>query len=127
MKLWRVAGKDGKGFYYTEVKPGVTMSMAVSNAINRDIATMDEQHPRPSDDGIRDVEDHHRFAFSSMGQLHNWFDPEMFSASCKQGAMLEVWEVDSRYVKFGRTQVCFEKDKATRIEVTRLEKHKLRR
>lgn len=127
MKLWRVAGKDGQGFYYTEVREGVTMSMAVSEAINRDIATMDEQHPRPSDDGIRDVEDYHRFAFSSLGQLHNWFDPEMFSASCKQGAMLEVWEVDSRYVKFGRTQVCFEHEKATRIEVVKLEKHKLRR
>lgn len=127
MKLWRVAGKDGKGFYYTEVKPGITMSQAVSKAIDRDIGMIDEQHPHPNDDGIPDVEDHHRFAFSSMGQLYNWFDPEMFSASCKQGAMLEVWEVDSRYVKFGQTQVCFEQDKAKRIKVTRLEKHKLRR
>ena len=99
MKLWRVAGKDGKGFYYTEVKPGVTMSQAVSKAIDRDVGMIDEQHPHPNDDGIQDVEDHHRFAFSSMGQLYNWFDPEM----------------------------CFEENKAKRIKVTRLEKHKLRR
>lgn len=127
MKLWRVVGKDGKGFYFTELKSGVTMSMAVSEDIGRDVGDMNDQHPRPYDDGIRDVEDHHFFAFSSMSQLHDWFDREMFSASCKRGAMLEIWEVDPSYVKKGRKQVCFERDKATKIEVTSLEKHKLRR
>lgn len=126
MKLWRVAGKDGKGFYFTEIKDGLTMSQAVSDDIGRDIGNMDEQHPRPSDDGILNVEDHHFFAFSSLDQLHNWFDPEMFSASCKRGAKLEMWEVDSRYVKFGGSQVCFEKKKAKRIEVCKLENFKRR-
>ncbi len=127
MRLWRVTGKDGKGFYFSELRSGLKMSEAVSEYLGRDVGEMNAQHPRPSDDGIMDVEDHHFFAFSSMSQLHAWFDPAMFSASCKNGAMLEVWEVSPHYVKKGKKQVCFEKDKATRVEVTKLENHKLRR
>jgi len=127
MKVWRVAGKDGKGFYFTEVADGTTMSTAVSKEIGRDISSMTAQHPRPSDDGIDNVEDYHFFGFESLGQLHRWFDPEMFVASCKKGAMLEVWEVDPRYVKSGRCQVCFERAKAKKVEVMKLERHKLRR
>lgn len=126
MKVWRVTGADGVGFYFTQVSDGLTMSQAVSNEIGRDIGSMDSQHPRPSDDGIYNITGKEFFGFSSLDQLHRWFDPEMFSASCKQGAMLEVWEVRPSKVKNGRRQVCFYKDGATRIEFVKLEKYKRR-
>lgn len=126
MKVWRVAGQDGKGFYFTEVN-GTVMSSAVSKMIGRDISSMTDQHPRPDDDGIQNVTTSDHFAFASLEQLHAWFDKEMFIASCKQGALLEIWEVEERYVKKGRKQVCFHRKKAKRIEVVKLEKYKLRR
>jgi hypothetical protein len=127
MRVWRVAGKDGKGFYFTEVKPGTVMSSAVSEMIGRDISSMTDQHPRPDDDGILNVRKTDHFAFSSLDQLHAWFDRDMFIASCKQGALLEIWEVDERHVKKGRKQVCFHRKKAELVEVVKLEKYKLRR
>lgn len=127
MRVWRVAGKDGKGFYFTEVSPGVAMSTAVSKMIGRDISSMTDQHPRPDDDGIQNVRSSDHFAFSSFEQLYAWFDKEMFIASCKQGALLETWEVDERHVKQGRRQVCFHRKKAKLVEVVKLERYKLRR
>lgn len=124
MRLWRVAGKDGKGFYYTEVSGGVTMSTAVSESIGRDISTITNQHPRPEDDGIGFVTSNHLFAFTSLDQLYRWFDPEMFSASCKHGALLEVWEVKSDDVMEGFKQACFDKTQAKRVSVSKLEKFK---
>ena len=126
MRLWRIAGKDGKGFYFSELPTGKTISSTVEAMINRDISSMTEQHPRPSDDGIREFHDHHFFAFSSLDQLHDWFDKEMFAATCKAGGLMEIWEVDGRHVKFGRKQVAFEKKKATRVEVVRLDQFKRR-
>lgn len=123
MKLWRVTGRDGAGFYYSDLN-GKRLSTKVGEDLDRDISSMTRQHPRPSEDGIDDVYDTDFFAFNSLHQLHNWFDTEIFSAACKRGARIEVWEVPDQYVKVGGRQVCFVKSEGKLIENHKMDKFK---
>lgn len=127
MKLFRVIGKDGHGFYFSEIAPDVKLSDSVSKAIGRDISDFSEQHPKPEVDGIKDFSEDYVFAFSSLQQMHAWFDKDMFNASVAFDAKVEVWSVDATHVKIGNRQVCFAQSEARLKEVFKLSKYRIRR
>lgn len=126
MKIYRVVGKDGNGFYNSITDDGQALWSVVSEKLGRNIGEMNTQHPAPYNDGIFEHTDDHYFGFANLNQLHKWFDKKFFNMSCKYGVIVEVWDVEPVDVLRGKTQVCFIKKEAKKLKSIKMDTLKRR-
>lgn len=74
-------------------------------------------HPSPYDEGLSITHDHY-FGFSSLDQLKSWFGvagSEGAEVLEEAGFKVEVYDVRSDYVTFGKRQLMFLKNRAVHI------------
>lgn len=54
--------------------------------------------------------------FISIDQLLEWFDG-FFTLLSNRGFRVTVWEVEEQYVRIGKKQLCFKREKSSMVEV----------
>lgn len=76
----------------------------------------EERHPIPCDDGMGIfLEEESVFGFQSLDSLINWFN-EIIDNLAKEGWYVATYKVKKKFVRFGRSQICFRRDKAMFVE-----------
>lgn len=112
LKVYRVVGPDGIGYYFSQ---NLKLELSISDEVGYDTAENKPRHPLPKHDGIPSFPDHYHFGFGDKNQLKEWFTPDILTAADKRGCMVEIWEVPPHQVLHGGKQLCFNKGEAKLI------------
>lgn len=72
-----------------------------------------KNHPIPWDDGIRMNTDTDVCGFQSLNQLLSWFHIDNYVEKLeKDNFFISIYKVKKKFVKIGRKQVCFARNRA---------------
>lgn len=110
--IYRVEDKFGKGY-------SGNFEYSLSSEINNftklgvhmchvDEPTYMNKRPRPEDDNIFNIEEHHLFGFTSHAQIVSWFGEEQLVLGKLLGGKIVVYEVDVSFVQRGDCQAVFD-------------------
>lgn len=66
--------------------------------------------PLPDEDNIHldNFSRHYLFGFVNINQLFDWFDIDCIVKNYKKGIKIYTFNIDSKYVKFGKVQCAFD-------------------
>ena len=126
MKIYRVQSKvTGRGWYNHQHVDDDWFDSSNGTALNytHSVFTASlfttESHPSPRQDGIEEFSTAHFFGFDSYERLVEWFGQKLIN-HINEGIFREwfeicVYECPDEDVLFGKSQVAFIMDKATRV------------
>lgn len=108
MLIYRFETDYGRGVYHNDVTDAVQYDRS--------------RHPMPFEDDIPRWNDlpteeqlKHRFGFSSIPQLDNWFNETERSLLREKGVVLKIYDVDDEHVLVGDSQAVFKYEYAEEI------------
>lgn len=73
------------------------------------------RHPLPKEDGLYgNVDQRCCFGFKSLDSVVDWFD-EIIDELANEGWYISIYKIKKKFIRFGRRQIYFRKDRAIHV------------